>query len=132
MKAKAIVRWYGKVFNKRIQRRLQSGDKSRLHRNHLLVSLVGRKSGKHYTFPVNYRITPEGTCVISTEANWRHNFVRGIDVELLVAGDRIPGHGVMIANDPDKRERLGRMLTGLGWMLFSKSLAIIEVTPTNG
>ena len=59
-------------------------------------------------------------------------FVRGIDVELLVAGDRIPGHGVMIANDPDKRERLGRMLTGLGWMLFSKSLAIIEVTPTNG
>jgi len=131
MTAKTIVRWYGKIFNSRIKRQLEAGDDTRLHKNHLLVSLVGRKSGKTYTFPVNYCVTPEGTYVISTEANWRHNFAQDIDVELLVAGEHISGLGTWITNDAEKRQRLGRMLTGRGWFFFSRSLTIIEITPNS-
>ena len=131
MTAKTITRWFGKLFNRRVSEYLQSVERSKLHKNHLLISLVGRKSGKRYTFPVNYRITPEGNYVIATEANWRHNFSGGIEVDLLIAGQRMSGHGAIIADDPAKRERLGRMLTGISWFLFAKSMTIIEITPGN-
>ena len=67
--------------------------------------------------------------MIGTEANWRHNFVDGIVVELQVAGERVSGHAVQITDDSAKRNRLGRMLTGLGWLLFSGSLTIIDGYP---
>jgi hypothetical protein len=128
MTAKTIVRWYGKAFNRRMMERLRSNKRTRLHKNNMLISLVGRRSGNPYTFPVNYCITPEGTYVVSSEANWRHNFTQGTNVELLVCGERISGHGVTIADDRQKRERLGRMLTGIGWLFFAKSLTVIEIT----
>jgi hypothetical protein len=128
MAAKTITRWYGKLFNRRMMERLQSGKETRLHKRNLLVSLVGRKSGKLYTFPVNYCITPDGTYVISTEANWRHNFSQGGKVDLLVGGEPISGFGRIITDDPDKRQRLGRMLAGISWPLFSSSLTVIEIT----
>jgi len=131
MTAKTIVRWYGKIFNRGVSQRLTTAQNSSLHKNHLLVSLQGRKSGKPYTFPVNYCLTPEGTYAISTEANWRHNFIDGLDVTLQVSGKKVSGHGVQIANDPTRRDKLGRMLTGFMWFFFKKSLTVIEITPTD-
>ncbi len=121
------TRWYGKLFNKRVAGRLQSSNPGALSKNHLLITFEGRKSGKHYTIPVNYRHTAEGTIVVSTEARWWRNLEGGADVNLVLAGESVSGHAVPITDDPDKRERYGRSLTGFTWRWFARSLVIIEI-----
>ncbi len=129
MAAKSIVRWYGKTFNSKIKQELQSKPNSRKHKNHLLVSFKGQKSGRQYTIPVNFKLTEHGTYLISTEGNWRHNFKNGLNVTLLVAEQEVNGYGVIV--DPNSLEyaQYGKLLTGILWTIFSKSLTIIEIEP---
>ena len=103
---------------------------SRLAKTHLLLSFDGRKSGRRYTIPVNYRLTERGSFVIGTEASWRHNFDESAAVELLVDGRTVSGHGVVVNENDPRRDAMGRALSGFTWGLFSKSLTIIEVEPS--
>ncbi len=112
-------------------RKSLDGPGSRLAKTHLLLSFDGRKSGKRYTIPVNYRVTERGTFVIGTEASWRHNFREGCEVELLVDGRPIAGRGVLVSDADPRRDAMGRALSGFTWGLFSKSLTLIEVEPTD-
>jgi hypothetical protein len=77
MTFKTLTRWYGHMFNGRVSHRLRSPKHGALSDNHLLISFDGSKSGKRYTLPVNYKQTPEGTLVISTEARWWRNLEGG-------------------------------------------------------
>ena len=128
MALKTLTRWYGKAFNGRVADRLQSPRPGSLSKNHLLISFDGRKSGKRYTIPVNYRRTPEGSIVICTEASWWHNLEGGAQVYLVISGEDVAGHAMPITDDMERREKLGRMLTGFTWSWFSKSLVVIEIT----
>jgi len=123
---KTISRWYGNWANERVEQRLRANDQ-RLGKNTLLVTMVGRKSGKLRKVPVNYKRV-DGAFVIGTEASWWHNLKGGADVEVLVAGETFQGRAEPILDDPPRRERLGRALTGFSWLWFSKPLVVIEIT----
>ena len=127
--AKTLTRWYGRLFNDRVQNLLATNASSRLHDTHLLLSFDGRKTAKRYTIPVNYRVTEKGSYVIGTEAPWQHNFATGADVEMLVRGQTLRGHGVVLDPEDPRRDPFGRALSGFTWRLFAGSLTIIEITP---
>lgn len=131
MTAKTLTRWYGTLLNGRMRNILATNASSRLHKTHLLLSFNGRKSGKQYTIPVNYRLTERKTYAIGTEAGWRHNFTQPNDVEILVDGLRIVGRGVVLEKESPLRDQFGRQLASGTWWLFSKSLTIIEITPAD-
>jgi len=124
---KNLTRWYGNLFNARVSRRLRSSEHGSLSKNHLLISMVGRKSGTRYTLPVNYKPTPSGTLAISTEASWWRNLEGGAAVEVLIAGQNRSGWARPITDDPDKRAAYGRLLAGFTWRWFAKSLVVIEI-----
>ena len=128
MALRTITRWYGNIFNDRVRRRLRTNDHHALSSNHLLITMIGRKTGKSYTIPVNYQWAGERKLVIGTEASWWHNLEGGAGVELLVAGETLRGHAEPIVNDAEKREQGGRLLSGFSWPWFARSLVVIEVT----
>ncbi|NKC01197.1 MAG: DUF385 domain-containing protein [Pseudomonadales bacterium] len=131
MTVKTLTRWYGQVMNRRMSERLRTSSKSRLHKNHMLLSYSGRKTGKAYTIPVNYCVTDNGGYAIGTEAGWQQNFVDGLDVKLEINGEQIEGRGTILPENDSARERYGRQLSGFMWGLFSKSLTIIEIQREN-
>ncbi len=128
MVARTLTRWYGKMFNERISRKLRSSNHGSISSNHLLLSFDGSKSGKRYTLPVNYRRTPEGTIVIGTESRWWHNLKGGARVEMVIEGERTFGFAMPVCNDLEKKARLGRMLAGVTWRWFARSLVVIEIS----
>ena len=127
MALRTLTRWYGKVFNAGVARRLRSGGRGALSRTHLLITFAGRKTGKRYTIPVNYRDFSEKSLVVLTEAPWWRNLEGGAEVELLIEGETLAGHAEPLA-EGESRDRAGRALAGWFWPLFSKSSAVIEVT----
>ena len=126
MAVRTITRWYGNLFNRRVERRLRSKRHQLLSKSHLLLTVTGRKTGKRYTFPVNYRRMEDGKLVIGTEANWWRNLKGGAEVELLVAGDTLRGRAEPVLDDSERRVRGMRLLMpGLGRLY--KSLVVIEI-----
>ena len=121
------TRWYGKLFNERVARRLRTDPQHRLNNTHLLITMVRRKSGTQLTLPVNYRQLPDGNLVIGTEASWWLNLKNGADVEVEVAGEKHRGIAAPVLDDAEKRQRLGRVISGITWPLFNKSLVVIEI-----
>jgi deazaflavin-dependent oxidoreductase (nitroreductase family) len=128
MAFKTITRWYGNAFNDRIRDRLRSSNPGSLGKNHLLLTMTGRRTGTQYSLPVNYKQTPAGTYIIGTEASWWQNLKGGAAVEISVEGESLEGHAEPIIDDSDKRERYGKLIAGPAWFFFSKSLILIEVT----
>jgi len=59
----------------------------------LLISFVGRKSGKTYTTPVEYR-RENDELMIFTQADrkWWRNFIGGADVQLTLQGQHVTAH----------------------------------------
>ena len=128
MAFRTITRWYGRLFNDRGARRLRSDRHGTLSKNHLLITMTGRKTGKRITIPVNYHQAEDGRLVIGTESSWWHNLEGGADVELLIAGDPRQGRAEPVIDDLERRERRGRLISGPTWPLFSRSLVVIEIT----
>ena len=128
MALKTLTRWYGRRFNDRVIQRLRSPDHAPHSQRDLLITVTGRKSGKHYTIPLNYRRTPQDTLVIGTEGDWWRNLEGGADVTVLLAGETLRARAEPILDDPGKRRRLGKLMTGPFWFVFSRSIVVIEVT----
>ena len=128
MAFKTVARWYGSRYNDRVIERLRSPDHAAHSHRDLLITVTGRKSGKQYTIPLNYRRTPDGTLVVCTEGDWWRNLEGGADVTVLVAGETLRARAEPILDDPGKRTRLGKLNAGLLWFVFSRSLVVIEVT----
>ena len=129
MAFRTLTRWYGRLFNNRVARRLRSTDHEVLSANHLLITMTGRRSGNRLTIPVNYRAASDDTLIIGTEAPWWHNLEGGADVELVVAGASRRGHATPIVDvdDAEKRATAGRLIAGFTWPMFANSLVLIEI-----
>jgi hypothetical protein len=65
-----------------------------------LLSFVGRRTGKRYEVPVEYREL-DGVPLILTASKWRVNLRGGADVELVHEARRIPMRAELI-EDPDE------------------------------
>ena len=138
MTFKTLTRWYGKLFNRRVQRRLSSSAHDRLSNNHVLITMTGRRSGRQITLPVNYRrVTDEPLneqkdaeekIVIGTEADWWLNLKNGAEVQLQLAGRARKGYARPVPEDAPRRAQYGRMLSGPTWRWFANTLIIIEIT----
>ena len=128
MVLKALARWYGRRYNDRVIERLRSPDHAPHSQRDLLITVTGRKSGRQYTIPLNYRRAPEGTLVLGTEGDWWRNLEGGADVTVLVAGETLRARAEPILDDPGKRRRLGKLIAGPFWLVCSGSLVVIEVT----
>jgi len=77
-------------------------------KNLMLISVVGRKSGKTYSIPVRY-IRHRDTIRFFTGATnkWWRNMRDGADVTLLVEGKNDGYHAVAVESPPDRiREAL--------------------------
>jgi hypothetical protein len=127
MAFRTLTRWYGKLFNRRVSERLRISPAGALSRSHLLLTMTGHRSGRTFTIPVNYRRTSPGPLVISTEANWWRNCAVCTPLQVFLDGKHQTGVGCAILNDHEKRKRLGRLLAGMTWPVFSKSLVVIEI-----
>ena len=60
--------------------------------------------------------------------DWWRNLEGGADVTVLVAGETLRARAEPILDDPGKRKRLGKLVAGPLWFVFSRSLVVIEVT----
>ena len=127
MAFRAATRWYGKLFNERVRRRLSSDKHGSLSKNHLLISMIGRKSGRQITLPVNYRRVAADKLVIGTESIWWLNLKDGASVEVELAGKTLSANAMPVPEDAPDREAYGRLLCGPTWPVFRKSLVIIEL-----
>ncbi len=59
----------------------------------LLLTVTGRRSGREYTFPVNYEQEDDRLSVTSTNTNWWKNLRDGGQtVEVVLRGERRTGH----------------------------------------
>jgi len=124
---KTFTRWYGSLFNGRVEKRLRSERHGLLSQSHLLITMTGRKTRRQLTIPVNYRSLDDHTVVIGTEASWRYNLKDGADVELVIAGEKMKGYAQAILHDTEKRNQGGKLLCGITWPWFKESLMIIEI-----
>ena len=80
-------------------------------RNTLLISYVGRKSGKSYTTPTNY--SQEGKIVrivSSRERVWWRNLCGGAYVTLRIRGENIHGRAEVFTDDDDVASKLNAYL----------------------
>ncbi len=106
-------------------------------RGMLLITVSGRKSGKHYTTPVEYRL--EATCVtiISRQGRtWWKNVVGGAPVTLYLRGQVVSGQArVLSLSDTELQHVIyTRYPTGLAHKLNAErdQLVVIGVDISSG
>lgn len=99
------------IANPLVEAVLRSPGHRLLSRYLLLLSYVGRKSGRRYTTPATYRRTDDGVVLFTpAEAtNWWRNFRGGYPVDVLVRGE---WHRGRAAVDRDE----AAVLDHLRWM----------------
>ncbi|WP_084525740.1 nitroreductase/quinone reductase family protein [Nocardia vaccinii] len=76
--------------------------RSRLHRlfsgKLLIITVVGRKTGREYANPVGYA-SYEGDLLVGTAARWRHNLRDGEPVRITLRGKEIRADWAVITDE---------------------------------
>ena len=96
-----------------VNRIVRSVLRSPLHRllsgNTLLLTITGRKTGKHYTIPISY-IQDGNLLTCYTASMWWKNMRGGAPVTVVLRGQKRSGHAEAIADDP---QRIAEALTNV-------------------
>jgi deazaflavin-dependent oxidoreductase (nitroreductase family) len=83
-----------KLYNPIVIWLLRSPLRRLLDKNTMVISVSGRRSGKHYTFPVSYIRDGETLLVISQkDRTWWKNLQGGTRVTVLVQGHTLQARG---------------------------------------
>ncbi len=80
--------------------------------SHLLLSYTGRRSGRRRTLPVGYAWDGNRMLVLAGRPQgkrWWRNFREPLDVDVLLAGERMRGRGRLLAG-ADREEALAAYL----------------------
>jgi len=79
-------------------------------RMYMLITVTGRKTGQHYTTPVQYAQTGDELVVVTSEAyRWWRNLIGGAEVDLRLRGRSSKGFA-QVATDPKAVEAaLGKL-----------------------
>lgn len=86
---------------------LKSPLHSLLSNGMMLVTVTGRKSGRSISTPVAYLREGKTLWVVSRrESKWWRNLRGGADVQVLVAGQTLKGHGSVIEDEQAVAKRL--------------------------
>ena len=75
----------------------------------MLLTLTGRKSGREFTFPVNYRRHDSGV-LCGADFPWWRNLVEEPRVRVLINGTAYEGEARIIDRESDQFEPLMRKL----------------------
>ena len=98
----------------------------------VLLSYTGRRSGRTFSIPVGMHDIDEQMCVL-TNSRWRVNLRGAHDLELLLAGQRHAGRGIL-DEDPDSVAAVyARLIEQLGRARAGRALGIrinVDRTPT--
>ena len=82
-----------------------------LDRNLMLVTVTGRKSGTHYTTPVNYLIDGETLLTVSLRSRtWWRNLRSGGPIEVRLKGRSVSARGEVCAEDDSVTQNLKHYL----------------------
>jgi deazaflavin-dependent oxidoreductase (nitroreductase family) len=82
-----------------------------LDRNLMLVTVTGRKSGKHYTTPVNYLIDGDTLLTVSLRSRtWWRNLRNGGPIEVRLKGRSVSARGEVCADDNGVTQNLKHYL----------------------
>lgn len=82
-----------------------------LDRNLMLVTVTGRKSGKHYTTPVNYLIDGDTLLTVSLRSRtWWRNLRGGGPIEVRLKGATLKGRAEACADDAGVTQNLQHYL----------------------
>lgn len=92
--AAGVLRWINRI----VRVVLHSPFHALLSGNTLLLTIMGRKSGKQYTFPVSY-IQDGDMLTCYTDSRWWTNLRGGAPVSVRVRGHERRGHATVIAGD---------------------------------
>jgi hypothetical protein len=79
-----------------------------LSRGLALITVTGRRSGRHYTIPVGYLETSDAVIVLVNDApskTWWRNYLGGGPIEVLLRGVRRHGEALTLAPDSDEFRR---------------------------
>ena len=80
----------------------------------MLITVIGRKSGKPITFPVNYVRQGAGIIVISRkDRTWWKNLRGGASVTLWLAGKQVTAWGTVVEDIPGVVAVLANYVQGL-------------------
>ena len=118
----------------------------------MLITVVGRRSGKHYTLPVGYQRSNGDFLILVSQARqkqWWRNYMEPTDVHLLIKGKAATGLAVVVDRQSGElRAQLESTLhrmpflarrfgvaydkrTGLSeqqWLTLSRNTALVRVT----
>ncbi len=99
-----------KVWNPMMKWMLRSPLHSRISKRIMIITFMGRKSGREYSTPVSY--FREGNQVICfTHSPWWKNIANGAEVKVRIQGEDFKGHAVAIKDDVDlKMDNLAKMM----------------------
>lgn len=101
------------LYNAPVEAILRSPLHSWLSRSVLLITVTGRRSGRHYTTPVNYVRVPESdTLLIVSQRKriWWRNLRQGAPISILLQGRRIQAIGEAIEDQDEVVQDLRTVL----------------------
>ncbi len=79
----------------------------------MLLRLTGRKSGRHYAIPVSAHQL-DGNLYAVMEAQWKHNFRGGADVQVSHRGRTSTMRGVLLTDAGEVADIVHRLATAYG------------------
>lgn len=92
-------------------------------KNVLLIAFVGKKSGNHYTIPVQYLQDGQTIWIMvgfPEKKKWWRNLIGGVPVNLCLRGEWVSGEAVVLQGTVD-REKISQGL------LFSPAATLANV-----
>jgi hypothetical protein len=101
-----------KVYNPMIALLLRSPLHSLMSHSTALLTIVGPRSGRRFTFPVNYFLVDDHSLLILTyaERTWWRSLCTPAHVTLRIAGESATGCGLALTDPNRIREKLNLIL----------------------
>ena len=97
-------RWLLKLVNPLMVWRLRRPFGGVSRRKLMVLHVVGRKTGRRYSVPVERRLVEGRLCTFS-DGSWRHNVRGGAAIEVTIDGETKPAHAEL-EEDPGRIARI--------------------------
>ena len=98
----------------------------------LALTVTGRRTGRRYTIPVGYQRDGDRFVILVSKArrkNWWRNYLEPAPVEMLIAGQKVPGMGWVVQPESfEFRKNAERTFRRMPWL--GKQFAIEYDTRT--
>jgi F420H(2)-dependent quinone reductase len=89
----------------------------------LVLHYRGRRSGRRFDTPAGYHRI-DGRVLVFTNSPWRHNVTGGVDIEVTLAGHRLPARATLIPDPHVVTDLYAALFERLGWQAAERRLGV--------